>query len=317
MAGAASLFSGGLPVALAREAASADTERLYLLSTFTLKRPQTGAPDIIYYLSYPKTAKSFPIVILIGGSSDNDSVASITEFHRYFLQNLEDIGVAALTVEQWGVNEHHIDKKVFMAHYTRTQRLSDHQIVIDELRRSAPPGWNGKLALLAVSEGGNIATTLISNRNNAISATVIWSGAGDWSLREELWPFMRNLCSGQSATDISECRNISTRKKYDSRLDDIALHPSAQLYFFNMTNMYMADAMKFPEPDYKNFHGELLMVSGVKDTLIKSSDDYYRKATRAGVDVTYWRVEDMDHSIRNRPELIERSFVWLKQQLRM
>ncbi|OTP71928.1 hypothetical protein [Caballeronia sordidicola] len=53
----------------------------------------------------------------------------------------------------------------------------------------------------------------------------------------------------------------------------------------------------------------------MRDTLIQSSDDFYKKAKQAGVNITYWRIEDMDHSIRKRPELIERSFEWLKQQL--
>ncbi|MFA3778413.1 hypothetical protein [Yersinia sp. 1652 StPb PI] len=77
----------------------------------------------------------------------------------------------------------------------------------------------------------------------------------------------------------------------------------------------MADALTYPGPDYKNRQGKLLMVTGVKDTLIQSNDDFYKKAKQAGVDVTYWRIEDMDHYIRNRPELIKRSFEWLKQQL--
>jgi dienelactone hydrolase len=310
------LFFGLLAgVAHAAEVRSASTTNLAPLLTYSIKRPHAGDTDITYYLSRPKEKIDFPIVVLIGGSSDHNNAASITQFHRYFLRNFDAVGAAALTVEQWGITEHAIDKKIFMAHYTRTQRLQDHRAVIEHIRRYPPRGWNGKLALLAVSEGGNIAVTLAADPNVPVSATAIWSGAGNWSWRDELWAFMRQACSEESAKDEAECQNVSTRQQFDSRLDEVFLHPSSQLYYSNMTNMYMSDAMTYPKPAYKNIHGKLLVVSGVRDTLIQSSDDFYKKAKQAGVNITYWRIEDMDHSIRKRPELIERSFEWMKQQL--
>lgn len=317
MVGMVLILFSGLSVSVAQTAVkeNADAKNPAPLSEYAIKRPHTGEPDIVYYLSSPPAKKSFPLILLIGGSSDQDNIVSITEFHRYFLKDFEAIGAGALTVEQWGIAGQAIDKEAFMAHYTRTQRLQDHQAVIEHIRRFPPPGWNGKLALLAVSEGGNIAMPLIANPDNAIAATAMWSGAGDWSWREELWVFLQSLCVEGSAKGAEACQNAAARQQYEARLDEVVRHPSAQHYYVGMTNRYMADALTYPGPDYKNIQGKLLMVTGVKDTLIQSSDDFYKKAKQAGMDVTYWRIEDMDHYIRNRPELIKRSFEWLKQQL--
>ncbi len=68
-----------------------------------------------------------------------------------------------LTTEQWGVDGDNIDKDVFMQHYTRTQRLSDHISVIKHLKKKPPRGWNGKIILIGISEGGPIVTSLTKN----------------------------------------------------------------------------------------------------------------------------------------------------------
>ena len=100
-----------------------------------------------------------------------------------------------------------------------------------------------------------------------------------------------------------------------ARMKKILADPSPNKWFFNMTNLYMADALKYPRPDYRNINGRFLLVTGTKDTLVGSSDDFYKKAELNNVKVTYWRIESMDHYIRKRPDLIQNSFNWLQQQL--
>jgi len=70
-------------------------------SRFTTKRMIDDAPDIVYYFSRPPE-NNYPIAIMCGGSSDRDHIESIIHFHRYFLQELMDLGFGVLTVEQWG-----------------------------------------------------------------------------------------------------------------------------------------------------------------------------------------------------------------------
>lgn len=67
-------------------------------------------------------------MVMCGGSSDKDHIESIIHFHRYFLQELTDLGFGVLTVEQWGVDGKIIHTQEFTEHYTRSQRLEDHQI---------------------------------------------------------------------------------------------------------------------------------------------------------------------------------------------
>ncbi|WP_086382245.1 hypothetical protein [Caballeronia sordidicola] len=76
-------------VAHAAEVRSASTTNLAPLLTYSIKRPHAGDTDITYYLSRPKEKIDFPIVVLIGGSSDQNNAASITQFHRYFLRNFD------------------------------------------------------------------------------------------------------------------------------------------------------------------------------------------------------------------------------------
>ena len=41
-----------------------------------------------------------------------------------------------------------------------------------------------------------------------------------------------------------------------------------------------------------------LVVAGVKDSIIDSSDAFVRRAKEVGVPVTYMRISDMDHYVR-------------------
>ena len=98
-----------------------------------------------------------------------------------------------ITVEQEGVDGHHVDVKEFMDHYTRSNRLKDHQSVLDHLFKNPVKGWNGKWIFFGVSEGGPIATTLTTRYPDEVLATINWAGAGDFSWREDLWQFIQKM----------------------------------------------------------------------------------------------------------------------------
>lgn len=288
-----------------------------------LKRPCQNDPDIIYYLSKP-AIDNYPIAILCGGSSSKEDISSIIHFHRYFLQEFLDLKIGVLTVEQRGVDGAKIDVEDFMEHYTRSARLHDHQTVIENIKANPPKGWNGKLIFLGVSEGGPIVTTLTQIYPDTTIATINWCGAGDLSWREELWAFLRQLvienpeCPHQ--IKLNECqvclKEITQRNHYDSAMDGTIQNPSPDLYFLNMTYKYHADALLYPSPDYDKIRRTpFLVVAGVQDSFIDSSDAFVEKAQKAGVPISYLRIEDMDHYVRKRPDIIEQSFEWLKKQL--
>lgn len=106
-----------------------------------------------------------------------------------------------------------------------------------------------------------------------------------------------------------------TRLNFDGLMDSISAHPSAENEFLGMSYKYHADAESFPLPDYSRMQKPFLAVSGAKDSFIKSSRDFDRKALMSAANVTFWEVQDMDHYVRKRPDVIERSFRWLATQL--
>lgn len=292
-------------------------------SRFIAPREQSDAPEIVYYLSCPEK-DSFPIAILCGGSCDLSNVSSIIHFHRYFLEECMDLGLAVLTVEQWGIDGSKVNKEDWIQHYTRSQRLEDHQNVIEYLQTHPIEGWNGKFVFIGVSEGGPLVTRLSEKYNDDTLATINWSGAGNWSWREELWVFLQNLIQSNpecphdiKVSDCSECFPlISIRSTYDDLMDKIIQDPDPDKFFLNMTYRYHSDAMQFTKIDYSKLKTPYLVVSGAYDTIIDSADEFVSKAEDYNVPITYYRIPDMDHFIRKRPKILQASFEWLATQIK-
>ncbi len=292
-------------------------------SRFVATCPEAISLDVIYYFSAPK-ADSFPIAIVCGGSSSKEDIQSIIHVHRYLLQEFLDLGLGVVTVEQCGVDGSEVDANKFMDHYTRSNRLNDHRVVIEYLKMNPPKGWNGKLVFLGVSEGGPLVTSLTTEYSDSTIATMNWSGAGDWSWREELWVFLQKLLLDNPEcphhVKLSDCgvcfESATTREKYDACMDASACDPTSDRHFLGMTYKYHADAMLYPAPDYQKIRTPFLVVAGAKDTIISSSDAFVEKAKDVGADITYLRIEDMDHYVRKRPDIINQSLDWLKQQLK-
>lgn len=295
-------------------------------SRFTAKRTEEGTSNIIYYMTTPHKS-SFPIAILCGGSSSKNDIVSIIHFHRYFLKEFLDFGVAVLTLEQRGVDNANIDTQEFMKHYTRSERLYDHKAIIENLKIYPPQGWNGKLIFLGVSEGGPLVTTLTIQYPDITIATMNWCGAGNWSWRDELWFFMEQMkkeipwhiklrmhLPKWIPFSIDFCLP-KTRQAYDEIMNQTLQDPDYNKEFMGMTYKYHADALTYPKYDYSKICAPILVVAGDQDTIIQSSDEFVDEAKKAHVAISYMRVSGMKHYIREHPHVIEDSFKWLKQQL--
>lgn len=296
-------------------------------SRFTTKRIGAESTDIIYYFSNPSKDK-FSIAILVGGSSLEDDITSIIHFHRYFLKEFLDLGVGLITVEQQGVDGNKINKTKFMKHYTRSNRLIDHRAVIEHLKRHPPLGWNGKLIFLGVSEGGPIVTTLTTDYRDLTLATINWSGAKGYSWRDELWIFMQDMIKNtpwyiklraQLPSWMPYSLNLyfpKSRKDYEQAMDETIKNPTVHLKLAGMTYKYHHDALIiYPKPAYEKIKTSYLVVTGLKDTIIDSSDAFVRQAKEAGAPITYMRISNMDHYVRKKQDVINDSFDWLKKQL--
>lgn len=297
-------------------------------SRHAIKRHQPDAPDIIFYYSKPKQAQ-FPIIIFCTGSTSRDSIPSVIHVHRYFLKELLDLGAGVITLEQWGVDGSHINADEFMRHYTISQRLIDHKTTIEYLLKNPPIGWNGKFIFVGVSEGGPIVTSLTTKYPDITLATVNWSGAGDWNWREELWAFfiledikndipwyIKIRSKLPSWFPFSVHINLPTnREEYDKIMDQTIINPTTDKEFMGMTYKYHADSLQAPRVEYNKITTPYLVVSGAKDTIIQSSDEFVEKAKNQGADITYLRIPDMDHYVRKRPDVLQKSFDWLKKIL--
>ncbi len=280
------------------------------------------APDVISYFSASKS-DNYPIAILCGGSSSVEDVQSIIHFHRYLLEEFLDLNVGVITIEQRGIDGNEVDVKEFMEHYTRSNRLRDHQVVIKYLQDNPPTGWNGKFLFLGVSEGGPLVTSLTTEYADSTIATINWSGAAGFSWREELWLFLQKLlidnpeCPHQvKLGDCCVCLgHIRSQDRYDAFMDSLILDPTPIRNFLGMTYKYHADAMLYPKIDYKKIRTPFLVVNGTEDPIIQSSDAFVEKATHSGANITYLRIEGMDHYVRKRPDIVHQSFEWLRSLL--
>lgn len=290
-------------------------------SRFTIHRIEKDAPEIVYYLTKSRE-KPYAIAILCEGSSMKGLLSSVVHFHRYFLEEFQKLGLGVLTIEQWGIDGNTINDDEFWGHYTRTQRLKDHQTVINHLKNQPPEGWNGKLVFLGVSEGGPLVTDLTILYPDETCATINWVGAGDWPWQEELWGFLQALIKENpecvehhiKLRDCVTCsKEILSREKYDVRVDTILRNPTTDKDFFGMTYLYLADVFQKPPYEYQKIRTPFLVVAGAQESNIQSNDEFVRKAVSAGAPITYERIEDMGHGIRQRPDIIERSFKWLEE----
>lgn len=292
---------------------------------YTCTRSLKQDSDIVFYLSKPHI-KSFPIAVLCGGSTQEDDIISIIHFHRYFLQEFLDLGVAVLTVEQQGVDGNSVNSCEFMEHYTRSNRLYDHCAVIEHLKSNPPCGWNGKLIFLGVSEGGALVTRLTTKYSDITLATINWCGAGDFSWDVELWQFMQDFKTKAPwyfkilaslpkwmpfSIDMSWASSIDVFKK---AMQETIKNPTSQLKLAGMTYKYHADTLTtYPPIEYENIKTPFLLVVGEQDCIVASADAFVQKARLANVPITYLKILGMDHYIRKNQKALDDSFEWLSQ----
>ena len=289
---------------------------------FTLDREPRTSP-IVYYFSKPDPIQTpYPILIICDGSLSKNNLTSVLFMrqHPALASKIEPLNVGCLTIEKWGIDGNESNEEEFWQHYTRSQRLNDHLRVIHHLQKHPPVGWNGKILLLGASEGGPLVTDLSILCQNVI-ATIVWSGAGDWSWADELWQFMQNLKQDplwsemQPSLDSLNTPFPETREEFDVLVETIKAHPTADQRMCGMTYRYLADAFQWSFVDYDKIQAPFLVVTGTEDSIIASSDLFVQKARDAGAPITYFRIDGMDHYVRKRPDVIDQSFEWLEQQL--
>lgn len=289
---------------------------------FTIDREENVLP-IVYYFSPPDAInREYPILVLCEGSSSKGDIGSVFFIREYFAERIRPLQVGYLTIEKWGVDGNQIDEKEFWDHYSRSQRLKDHLAVLDYLEEHPPQGWNGQFLFIGVSEGGPLVTDLSIICPNTL-ATINWVGAGNWSWADELWQFFESWKQNSFwmrlydsvprwlpfSSDIPP-----TRQEFDALVEYIISNPTPNESMGGMTYFYHADAFLKPPVDYSKIQSPFLVIKGTADSDIESCDQFVHKAIEAGAPITYFRIEGMDHWLRKRPDVIDQSFEWLKEQ---
>lgn len=293
-------------------------------SRFTVPRAEVDAPDIVYYFSKP-AASNYPIAVLCGEYSGRAIMLSMVHFHRHLLQEFKDLGAAVLTVEQWGIDGNTFDQDLLMEHYTRSQRLQDHQDVIEHLKSNPPVGWNGKFIFLGVYHAGRLATSLTTHYPDITLATINWVGAGGWSWEDELWAFFEGMRKDApwwiKLWDLMPrwfpfaFHVPKTRREHSLIMNRMRENPCTDKTFMGLTYKYHADALSYPQPEYNAIHTPFLVIAGAGYSEIQSFDAFVEKARAAGVPITYMRVLNIGRDIFERPEIMQQSFDWLAEQI--
>jgi acetyl esterase/lipase len=103
--------------------------------------------------------------------------------------------------------------------------------------------------------------------------------------------------------------------EFDAHVLEIIANPSPDLWMGGMTYLYHADAFQRPPVDYSKIKAPFLVVAGAEDSIIDSCDRFVQKCLDARAPMTYFRVGEMDHYIRKRPDIIDKSFDWLRQKI--
>lgn len=273
--------------------------------TEKVSRVEQGAPEITYYLTEP-TTPSYPIIIMIEGSSSLGRLKSVVHYHEASKNPFVDLGFGLITVESWGITNHSIDDETFWAHYTRSQRLSDHRRVIENLINNPPSKWDGRFVFWGGSEGGALATQLMLLYSSHTLATVNWIGAVDFTWEEQFWQFYEHQRARGEPVDEEIPRE---KNEYLALVEHIKENPVTNFYLGGMTYLYHADAYQQLPYDYHRMKTPLLVVTGTEDSIIYSSDMFVEKAQKAGAPITYLRVPEMGHEITG--QVVEYTLDWL------
>jgi hypothetical protein len=290
---------------------------------YSLDREESSSPIIYYFFEPNNSLKTYPIFIICDGSDIKDQERSVFYIMDFFKERVRSLDVGYLAIEKCGIDGNDINQSEFWNRYTRSQRLKDHLRVIHRLKENPPPGWNGQFIFAGVSEGGALVADLCILCPNTL-ATISWSGVGDWSWPNHLWQFLDYLKKDSFwfklydsiprwfpfSSDIP-----STRLEFDALFQEITTNPSPDRWMAGMTYLYHADAFLKPPIEYSKIKSPFLVVAGIDDSILESCDQFVEKGLNALSPITYFRVVGMDHYIRKRPDIIDKSFDWLRQQI--
>lgn len=170
------------------------------LQAKTLTIPRTDGSRMQVYIEVPNK-DNFPVLVAIHGSVCDSSWSLFQGLQRTMLAN----GIGIATIEKYGLSETTIDcPQSYLQNNTIPQRIHDHLQVV-KLFRNNLRGWNGKIAWVGGSEGGQVAS-LVAPLVPETSAVVMLAAGGGLTMAEELPLVFKKLLrrNGASQDQIAE-----------------------------------------------------------------------------------------------------------------
>lgn len=280
---------------------------------------RSDGSEIIWHLSLPQK-EPYTLVVLSEGSYEAFAkTKSVLHLHKIFEPLLVPRGFGLITIEKWGVTPEGVDTQAFHEHNTRSQRIADHKTVLDALQVQGLTGLMTRCTYVFIggSEGGDIMIELMAHYADRTRAGINFAGAGAHGAYGEIWACVQQMrIEGSCLTRLYMWWESipKTYAEYNKQIDMMCADPSPEKWWFGQTYRYWADAFT-RTVDFERIYASkipLLVIMGTKDSGIASCDIFVERAKERGVPITYWRIDDMGHSVsKSRPVLFEQSIDWL------
>lgn len=250
------------------------------------------------YISTPENTESFPLVIYIDGSLVQSVKNNFTVLS--FLFNQKNMGVIA--IEKRGITKDNVDFKEFQAHDRFENRLEDYMQFVNELG-SKVNNWNGQLIFIGSSEGGKIAPKLTLHFADKTLGTILIGSGGGLSFGEEI-RFQIKQIGIENEIEFDEAE---LDRHIDEKFETILNNPSSLQTYYGNTYQWFASYLNYNlMEDLLRINTPILMIHGALDAHIpvESADLVKTNFNALGKEnLTYYRFEDLGHSISKRPDI--------------
>lgn len=273
---------------------------------FDVQRPDGSR--LVAYIDMPDQ-ESFPIAIVLQGSQ----ATSVLPQHEELREPLLSRGFAIATLEKKGIaGPGEIHQKEYDESNSLDQRIDDHLLLISKLRKRA--GWNHKLAIIGLSEGGEVGGAVAARTPETMAVLLFCSGGGWPRMEELLWSFRKQLVGEKCSAHSIQAALVQSKDEFYKALEN----PSPTLRALGFSYKYWSATLRHHlMDDLSKLHCPIYYVQGVQDNRIPvASADYLVKALKDKPDLVYRRIEHLGHDPRQDPQVFDDALSWLEQRSR-
>lgn len=270
----------------------------------------TKSGRFLYFAELPELEMNYPIVLAVDGSFGQDrGPHSVLGFHERVAQVFAQSEVGIVTMERFGVNRDYIDKQRFHEKNTPSYRLGHYIDFIDYLNECPPKGWNGKLVILGISEGGPIAIRLADKVKP--SALIVLVGCGNQTFKEYIWKILVSMPEEYQQSCFPDIADYtSLQDAYAEQIQLMKKNPDPFLFWFGQSYLYWSDALDLREDqEFLNLKCPILTVTGSQDVECSSTEELIKRAKEQAQDVSYFKVEGAGHRVLDPEWAIDQHLV--------